>query len=138
MVERDPRLRGDKPFPKTGVHPRLRKGTCALVFLSLGGRFVGNKALSLQFFPARATPLSSALARALPSCFWDRTGKIQPRAHARENETPESGLNMITARLSPGAISESNSSHLPPSEASPRSAKPVMFPVGRSGRTTMR
>src|SRR5437763_9710871 len=29
-----------------------------------------------------------------------------------------SGLNMIAARLSPGAISESSSSHLPPSEAS--------------------
>ena len=29
-----------------------------------------------------------------------------------------SGSNMIAARLSPGAISESSSSHLPPSEAS--------------------
>jgi len=25
-VEHDPRIRGDKPFPKTGIHPRLRKG----------------------------------------------------------------------------------------------------------------
>jgi hypothetical protein len=40
-----------------------------------------------------------------------------------------SGLNMMAARLSPGAISESNSSHLPPSVAS-RVAKPVMFPPG--------
>jgi hypothetical protein len=40
-----------------------------------------------------------------------------------------SGLNMIAARLSPGAISESSSSHLPPSEAS-KLAKPVMFPPG--------
>ena len=47
-----------------------------------------------------------------------------------------SGLNMIAARLSPGAISESNSSHLPPSEAS-KLAKPVMFPLGRSSRATM-
>jgi hypothetical protein len=41
-----------------------------------------------------------------------------------------SGLNMIAARLSPGAISESSSSHLPTSEAS-KTAKPVMFPPGR-------
>jgi hypothetical protein len=38
-----------------------------------------------------------------------------------------SGLNMIAARLSPGAISERSSSHLPPREAS-LVAKPVMFP----------
>ena len=38
-----------------------------------------------------------------------------------------SGLNMIAARLSPGAISESISSHLPPNVAS-KLAKPVMFP----------
>jgi len=44
-----------------------------------------------------------------------------------------SGLNRIAARLSPGAISESNSSHLPPSEASPV-AKPVTFPLGRLSR----
>ena len=43
---------------------------------------------------------------------------------------------MIAARLSPGAISESSSSHLAPSEASLR-AKPVMFPPGRSSRVTM-
>ena len=47
-----------------------------------------------------------------------------------------SGLNMIAARLRPGAISESSSSHLPPSEAS-RPAKPVAFPPGRSSRGTM-
>src|SRR6516164_2770119 len=47
-----------------------------------------------------------------------------------------SGLNMIAARLSPGAISESSLSHLPPSEAS-KVAKPVMFPLGRSSRATM-
>ena len=29
---------------------------------------------------------------------------------------PVSGLNMMAARLSPGAISESSSSHLPPNE----------------------
>ena len=38
-----------------------------------------------------------------------------------------SGLNMITARLSRGAISESSSSHLPTSVASVV-AKPVTFP----------
>ena len=43
---------------------------------------------------------------------------------------------MMAARLSPGAISESSSSHLPPSEAS-LLAKPVMFPPGRSSRGTM-
>ena len=43
---------------------------------------------------------------------------------------------MIAARLSPGAISESSSSHLPPIEAS-RVAKPVTFPLGRSSRGTM-
>ena len=36
---------------------------------------------------------------------------------------------MSAARLSPGAISESSSTHLPPSVASKR-AKPVMFPPG--------
>jgi hypothetical protein len=46
-----------------------------------------------------------------------------------------SGLNIIAARLSPGAISESSSSHLPPSEAS-KPAKPVVFPLGRSSRAT--
>src|SRR6516225_7878514 len=46
-----------------------------------------------------------------------------------------SGLNMTAARLSPGAISESSSSHLPPSDGSKR-AKPVMFPPGRSSRGT--
>jgi hypothetical protein len=40
---------------------------------------------------------------------------------------------MIAARLSPGAISESSSSHLPASEAS-RPAK--AFPPGRSSRGT--
>jgi hypothetical protein len=37
--------------------------------------------------------------------------------------------------LRPGAISESNPSHLPPSAASKR-AKPVVFPLGRSNRGT--
>jgi len=37
-------------------------------------------------------------------------------------------LNMIATRLSPGAISESNSSHLPPSVGSKR-AKPVVVPT---------
>src|SRR6516165_997426 len=46
-----------------------------------------------------------------------------------------SGLNMIAARLSPGATSESSSSHLPPIEAS-MVAKPVTFPLGRSSRGT--
>jgi hypothetical protein len=40
-------------------------------------------------------------------------------------------------RLSPGAISESNSTHLPPIVAS-KLAKPVMFPPGRSSRSKMR
>ena len=44
-------------------------------------------------------------------------------------------MNMMVARLSPGAISESSSSHLPPSVASLR-AKPVTFPPGRSSRST--
>src|SRR5215468_1540411 len=48
-----------------------------------------------------------------------------------------SGLNMIATRLSPGAISESNSSHLPPNESS-KLAKPVTFPLGRSSRSTER
>jgi hypothetical protein len=43
---------------------------------------------------------------------------------------------MIAARLSLGAISESSSSHLPPSEAS-KVAKPVMFPPGWLSRATM-
>jgi hypothetical protein len=38
--------------------------------------------------------------------------------------------------LSPGAISESSSSHLPPSEGS-KKAKPVTFPLGRSSRGTI-
>ena len=42
-----------------------------------------------------------------------------------------SGLNMMAARLSPGAISESSSSHLPPSEAS-LLAKPVSSLMGFS------
>jgi hypothetical protein len=46
-----------------------------------------------------------------------------------------SGLNMIATRLSPGAISESSSTHLPPSEASQR-AKPVIFPPGRGSPAT--
>jgi hypothetical protein len=45
-------------------------------------------------------------------------------------------LNMIAARLSPGAISESSSSHLPASEAS-KAANPVTFSPGRSSRGTM-
>jgi hypothetical protein len=44
---------------------------------------------------------------------------------------------MIAASLSPGAISESSSSHLPPSVAS-KLAKPVMFPLGRPSRATTR
>jgi hypothetical protein len=43
---------------------------------------------------------------------------------------------MIAARLSPGAISESNSSHLPPIEPS-KLAKPVMFPPGWLSPGTM-
>jgi hypothetical protein len=46
-----------------------------------------------------------------------------------------SGLNMIAARLRPDAISETSSSHLPPSEAS-KLGKPVMFPPGRPSRVT--
>ena len=42
---------------------------------------------------------------------------------------------MIAARLSPGAISESSSSHLPPRVAS-KTPKPVTFPPGRSSRAT--
>jgi hypothetical protein len=42
---------------------------------------------------------------------------------------------MNATRLSPGAISESSSSYLPPSDAS-KSAKPVTFPLGRSNRAT--
>src|SRR5215471_8096850 len=48
-----------------------------------------------------------------------------------------SGLNMIAARLSPGAISESSSSHLPPIEGSYPTPKPVMFPPGWLSRGTM-
>src|SRR5215472_1808225 len=47
-----------------------------------------------------------------------------------------SGLNMMAARLRPGAISDSSSNHLPPSEAS-WMAKPVMFPPGWLSRGTM-
>ena len=43
---------------------------------------------------------------------------------------------MIAARLSPGAISESSSSHLPTREASAL-PKPVTFPPGRLSRGTM-
>jgi hypothetical protein len=43
---------------------------------------------------------------------------------------------MIAARVRPGAISESNSSHLPPSVAS-KLAKPVMFPLGWSSRAAI-
>ena len=43
---------------------------------------------------------------------------------------------MIAARLSPGAISESNSSHLPASAGS-EAAKPVTFPPGWLSRGTM-
>jgi hypothetical protein len=48
----------------------------------------------------------------------------------KDDAVTASGLNMIAARLSPGAISESSSSHLPPSVSS-KVAKPVMFPLGR-------
>jgi hypothetical protein len=47
-----------------------------------------------------------------------------------------SGLNIMAARLSPGAISESNSSHLPASVAS-KLPKPVTFPPGWLSRGTM-
>ena len=47
-----------------------------------------------------------------------------------------SGLNMIAACLSPGAISETSLSHLPPIEAS-KLLEPVMFPLGRLSRWTM-
>src|SRR6516165_12587120 len=43
---------------------------------------------------------------------------------------------MIAARLSPGAISESSSSHLPASEGS-KPPNPVMFPPGWLSRGTM-
>src|SRR6266436_1208277 len=43
---------------------------------------------------------------------------------------------MIAARLSPGAISESSSSHLPPRGAC-KKEKPVVFPLGRSSRGKM-
>ena len=43
---------------------------------------------------------------------------------------------MIATRFRPGAISESSWGYLPASEAS-KSAKPVMFPLGRSSRSTM-
>ena len=43
---------------------------------------------------------------------------------------------MSAARLRPGAISESSSSHLPPSVAS-KMAKPVVFPPGWLRRATM-
>src|SRR5215468_9238834 len=46
-----------------------------------------------------------------------------------------SGLNMMAARLSPGAISVSSSSHLPPKVGS-KVAKPVMFPPGWLSRGT--
>jgi hypothetical protein len=42
---------------------------------------------------------------------------------------------MMAARLSPGAISDSSSSHLPVIEGS-KLAKPVMFAPGRSSRGT--
>jgi len=48
-----------------------------------------------------------------------------------------SGLNMNAARFSPGAISESSSSHLPPSVGS-KAAKPVVFPPGGSFGLTAR
>jgi hypothetical protein len=48
---------------------------------------------------------------------------------------PGSGLNTTAARLRPGTISESSSSHLPPSVASAL-AKPVMFPPGWLSVTT--
>jgi hypothetical protein len=54
----------------------------------------------------------------------------------KDDAVAVAGLKMIAARFSPGAISESNSSHLPPSEAS-KAAKPVAFPPGRSSRATM-
>ena len=54
----------------------------------------------------------------------------------KADELGSSGSNMIEARLRAGAISESSSSHLPPSEAS-KMAKPVMFPPGRPSRGTM-
>src|SRR5262245_21768804 len=47
-----------------------------------------------------------------------------------------SELNMIATRLSPGAISESNSSHLPTSAGS-KLAKPVILPPGWLSRGTM-
>jgi hypothetical protein len=45
------------------------------------------------------------------------------------------GRSRCQGRLSPGATSESSSSHLPPSEAS-KPAKPVTFPPGWLSRTT--
>jgi hypothetical protein len=46
-----------------------------------------------------------------------------------------SGFHMMATRLSPGAISESSSSHLPPSVAS-EPPKPVIFPPGWLSRGT--
>jgi hypothetical protein len=48
-----------------------------------------------------------------------------------------SGLNMIAARLSPGAISESSSSHLPANVASDIWPKPVMLSRGWLSRGTI-
>jgi hypothetical protein len=48
-------------------------------------------------------------------------------------EGQRGGVCLMAARLSPGAISESSSSHLPPSEPS-KLAKPVMFPPRTGGQ----
>ena len=54
--------------------------------------------------------------------FDDLVGESEQRCWNVQAETAEtgavSGLDMIAARLSPGAISESSSSHLPPSVTS--------------------
>jgi hypothetical protein len=59
-------------------------------------------------------------------------GVLRSQCLDRRIETGRAGarLNMIAARLSPGAISESSSSHLPPREAS-LVAKSVTFPPPR-------
>ena len=79
-------------------------------------------AASLSFDRHRAT---QCVRRAIPN--HSGQGDLRPVAGER-------GLNMIAARLSPGVISESSSSHLPPSEAS-KVANPVMLALPQSHRS---
>ena len=57
----------------------------------------------------------------------DRAAASSDGIKADANAMAVSGLNMNAARFRPGAISESSSSHLPPSVAS-MLANPVTFP----------